>query len=241
MAKQQTSETRTKIDDINDTLSKAEIKIQQNKKVVMWIAVAVAAILVIVLGYIYFIRKPQINKANDQIGLVDNKAVTYEFSNQNNMLDSAGRAQSLAEIIQGYEAASKAGHDAGERAKLMSAVYLYKAGDYQKALTYLKDFDSSSDVVEALAKGLEGDCLVNTDKYDEAIKCYQEAANEVKDNQVLVPYFIEKEAVVQDHLKKYSVEADLYNRILKEFPLYAQANYDNYTFLIARANQLAGK
>lgn len=241
MAKEQTPDTRTKIDDINDTLSMAEVKLQQNKKLVMWIVIVAAAVVLIVLGYIYLIRVPQQNAANDKIGLVDNKALNYEFSLQSNLLDSAGQVKSLTEVIQGYEAAAKSGYDAGDRAKLMAAVYLYKSGDYQKALNYLKEFNTDSKVVEAMAKGLEGDCLVNTDKFQEAITTYQEASKVAKDNQVLLPYFLEKEAVVQDHLKNYAAEADLYTRVINDFPLYAESHYEQLQFYIARANQLAGK
>lgn len=51
-------ETRTSIDEVNDTLTGIGEKVQSNPKVVVWSCVAVAAVVAIILVYVYAIRQP---------------------------------------------------------------------------------------------------------------------------------------------------------------------------------------
>ncbi|MCM1291999.1 MAG: hypothetical protein NC111_04150 [Bacteroides sp.] len=240
MSKKESTETRTKIDDLNDSLTKAEMKVQNNKKIIMWACVIAAVLVAAVLGYIYLIYNPGKNKADTAYGVASSKEVVYQINAT--QLDSAAAATQQDAVIKAYETAAAKGHNGGNNAKLMAAVNLFKKGDYNKALTYLKDYDTKDDVIAITSKTLEGDCYVNLDKFEDAIKCFQAAAKLAKGNATLQPYCWLKEATVQRHLGNFAAEADLYKQIIDTYPEYAQVTGENYEAFYERAKiQAEGK
>ena len=80
MAKETKTETRTSIDDLNDSLVGIEQKVQENKKGIMWVCIGVAAVVCLVLVYFYAIRQPGIAAANDAIGLGDVSVIAGDAS-----------------------------------------------------------------------------------------------------------------------------------------------------------------
>ncbi|MCM1484490.1 MAG: tetratricopeptide repeat protein [Muribaculaceae bacterium] len=226
MAKENQPETRTAVDTINDQLTGIEQKVQNNQKTIMWACIIVAAIVCAVLIYIYGIRKPGIESANNAIGQAD---LTMALGND-----------SLA-LSQYQQVADEYGYEAGNRAALNAAIILYKQGKYQEALDYLNDYNPTESIIGASSKALEGDCYVNLKNYDKAIDCYRQAAKLSDKNPAYTPYFLMKEATVQRELKNYKAEAELYTTIRNEYPEYAasmQIDFDKY---ITRAETQAAE
>lgn len=227
MAKKTQPETRTAVDNINDTLSSLEQKVQNNSRPVLWALVIVIAIVSLVLVYFYGIRQPGITKANDAIGQAD---IQLTLGN-----DSVALAQ--------YQTvADEYGYDAGNRAKLNAAILLYKQGKYQDAINYLDKYKGGDNIIAAAAKSLEGDCYVNLKNYDQALKYFAEAVKISNDNPAFTPTFLMKEAVVYRELKDYSKEAATYQTILDEYPQYGQSmNIDIEKYLERAKLQAEGK
>lgn len=226
MAKDKNTETRTAVDDLNDSLTGIEQKVQNNQKFIMWACIVVAAVVALVLLYFYGIRKPGIEAANNAIGQAD--------------IELAQGNDSIA-LAQYKQVAEEYGYDAGNRAALNAAILLYQQGKYDEALSYLKDYKANEEIIGASAKSLEGDCYVNLKKYPEAIDCFKEAAKISNKNPYYTPVFLMKEATVERELKNYKAEAELYRTIKEEYPQYAasmQIDFDKY---ITRAEAQAGE
>lgn len=226
MAKDKNTETRTAVDDLNDSLTGIEQKVQNNQKFIMWACIVVAAVVALVLLYFYGIRKPGIEAANNAIGQAD--------------IELAQGNDSIA-LAQYKQVAEEYGYDAGNRAALNAAILLYQQGKYEEALSYLKDYKANEEIIGASAKSLEGDCYVNLKKYPEAIDCFKEAAKISNKNPYYTPVFLMKEATVERELKNYKAEAELYRTIKEEYPQYAasmQIDFDKY---ITRAEAQAGE
>ena len=178
------------------------------RKIMMWASIAVAAVVIGVLLYIFAYKQPAVAKGNDAIGDADRIAL-FEGN------DSTALAA--------YEAvAANHGFAAGNRAALESAIILYRQGDYQKALDYVSKFSASDNVVSPLAYGLKGDCLVNLDKLDDAVKAFSKAISAADNNPQLVPYFLQKKAVVLAAQGKFGEAAQAYKEIEEKYPFYAQ-------------------
>lgn len=208
MAKEKQTETRTSIDDINDSLTGLEQKIQKNSKALVWPIIIVAVIVAGIFVYMYGIRQPGIKAANDAIGQADIQAM------QGN--DSIALAQ--------YQAvAADYGYAAGNRANLNAAIILYKQGKYQEALDAVSKFSADDKVISAAAKSLEGDCLVNLGKYQEAVDAFAKAASISDNNPHYTPLFLMKQATVCRELKDYNKEAELYQTIITEYPAYGMS------------------
>lgn len=219
-------ETRTSIDEVNDTLTGIGEKVQSNPKVVVWSCVAVAAVVAIILLYVYVIRQPGQNAANNALGQAD-----IELLMGNDSIALAKYQQVAADH----------GYDAGNLANLNAAILLYKQGKYEDALKYLKDYSSSENIIGASAKSLEGDCYVNLKKYPEAIDCYKQAVKISDNNPHYTPAFLLKEATVLREQKDFKAEAAVYEEIMKDYPNYgAEIGVDLEKYL-ERAQDAAAK
>lgn len=226
MAKENQTENRTAVEELNDSLTGIEQKVQNNQKPIMWACVAVVAVVCAVLIYVYGIRRPGIESANNAIGQAD---LTMAMGND-----------SLA-LQQYQQVADEYGYEAGNRAQLNAAILLYQQGKYQEAINYLKNYSANESIIGASSKALEGDCYVNLKNYNEAIDCYREAAKISDKNPSYTPYFLMKEATVQRELKNYKAEADLYRTIRDEYPEYAAMQQIDFEKYIARAEAQAGE
>lgn len=178
------------------------------RSIMMWATIIAAIIVIGIIVYIFLYRQPAIQKGNEAIAEADRIALT-----QGN--DSTA-------LLAYEEVAANHGFDAGNRAKLESAIILYRNGDYQKALDYVNDYKSTDNVVAALALGLKGDCLVNLDRNADALKAFSKAISEADNNPQLVPYFTDKKATILVAEKNYSEAVKLYKEIEEKYPAYAQ-------------------
>lgn len=188
------------------------------RKIIMWALVAAAIVVIAVLVYVYCFRTPDIEKGNQAIGEADT-ALIIEGN------DSTALAQ--------YElVASKYGHHAGNRANLNAAILLFQKGEYDKALSYLKNYSPSEAIIGAAAASLEGDCYVNLDKLPEAVKSFKKAIKLSDDNPAYTPFFMMKLATVLTAQNDYAAAADLYNEINTKYPAYGpQSNIDIEKYL----------
>lgn len=144
--------------------------------------------------------------------------------------------------LQLYKEAAEAGHKSGNRAKLEVAMRLYRAADYEQALKYLNDADIDDKIVAAGAECLKGDCLVNLERYDEAVKAYKEAIAEADENPDIVPFALIKLANIYRAQKNYKAEYEAYKTILDEYPSYqfAQGQQTDIRKYMERARIAAG-
>ena len=83
MAKKQKGTPRTTLEEVNESLSTAAQRIEANKKYIYYALIAIAAIVLLVMGYIYGIRNPNLQKAKDGIGKAD---MTYLQGDTTNAL-----------------------------------------------------------------------------------------------------------------------------------------------------------
>lgn len=226
MAKENPTETRTSIDDLNDSLTGLEQKIEKNSKTLVWIGVALAAVVAVVLIYVYLIRQPGIAAANDAIGQADIQSIMGN--------DSIALAQ--------YQAvADDHGYDAGNRAALNAAIILYKQGKWQEALDYVRRYKAQDDIIAAAAKSLEGDCLVNLKQYDAAVKAFADAAAKSDENPAYTPTFLFKQATVLRELKQYKEEAAIYQQIMDDYPAFCAGMQIDIEKYLKRAQIEAGE
>ncbi len=230
MANKNEQETRTSIDELNDSLTSVTAKVEANKKPIMWAVIAVVSVIVAVLFYVSAFRTPAIEKGDNMIGEAD---LQMFLGN-----DSVALAQY-------QKVASDNSYDAGNRAALQSAIILYQKGDYQGALKSIEEFDGNGSIIETTALSLKGDCYVNLDENDEAIKCYDSAISSADGNAFIAPFFMMKKATVLHATGKHAEEAAIYESIQKDYPQYVdtymRSSGNDIQRYIERAKAEAGK
>lgn len=217
-------ETRTSIDELNESLSGLEQRVEQNKKSVIWYAVALLVVIGLGLGY-YYGKKSAKEDAGEMIGKAD-----IELMQGN---DSVALAQ--------YQAvAAEYSNGVANRANLNAAILLYQKGNYEEALKAVENYDVEEELVGAASQSLKGDCLVNLKKYDEAVAAYDEAISVANGNELYAPVFMMKKATVLSAQQKYSEAAAIYQNIKDNYSKYVNAYRVNIDKYIDRANYLAG-
>ena len=212
--------------EVNRDNQELKDKVTLSQKYIMWGMIALSAIAVIVLVYIFAVRNPGIKSADEAVGQAD-----FTLAQGND---------SLA-LAQYQQVANEYGYDAGNRATLMAATLLFQKGEYQQALDQLKNYDAKEAIVGAAAYSLEGDCYVNLQKYPEALKSYDKAISQSDDNQLYTPLFMLKKATVLREQKDYKAELKVLEAIKAKYPNYGNAYRLDIDKYIARAKYQAGE
>ena len=224
MAKKES--TRTSIDELNESLSSIEQKVENNKNYIYWVCGAIVVIAAVIVGYIYGIRNTGLEDAKSEISQAD-----IQLAQGN---DSIALVQYMA-VADGYS------NSVANRANLNAAILLYNDGKYDEAISYIGNFDPEGVIIGPASQSLLGDCYVNTGKLDEALSAYDKAIALSADNSYYTPLFMVKKATVYREQKNYAAEADIFQSIKEKYPEFSR----NYNFdvdkYLDRAKAMAGK
>ena len=199
MAKKKNQETRTKLEEINDSLSGIEQKFEQHKNIIYWSVMAVLIIALIIWAYFKFIYTPNLEKANAELAKADTELIMKQ--------DSVAALKAYEKVAKNYS------NEAGNVAKLKAATILYAQGQIKKTLNYLEDYSPKGKIVAPSSQSLLGDCYVNTKQLDKAVAAYDKAIKLAGDNKAFLPSLMLKKANVLHSLKKYNEELDIYEEI----------------------------
>ena len=214
---------------VNEQAEKAAaLKKEKTIKAVKFASIAVVAIVVIVLAYIYAVRNPAIESANEAIAQADIA-----------LLNAGEDTTKMVDVFKKYEEVSKNhGQDAGNHATLMTAIGYYQKGEYQKCIDFIDGYSKTSSTIDAGAYSLKGDCYVNLKKYDEALGCFSDALSAANENPYLAPFIMAKQARIYNEKKDYAKELEIYETIKKDYAQTAQFDVEKY---INRAKTLMEK
>ena len=214
MAKKQKGTPRTTLEEVNESLSTAAQRIEANKKYIYYALIAIAAIVLLVMGYIYGIGKAD---------------MTYLQGDTTNAL------KEYEKVFDSYS------NKPAERAAFNSAIILYQQGKNKEAAQYLEKYESNGKMVGPASQSLLGDCYVNMKQYDKAILAYDKAIKLSGENVFYTPTFMIKKANVLHAQGKYSDEAAIYQTIKDNYMQYTQAYQFNVDKYLERAKALSEK
>lgn len=175
-------------------------KARANKKTLTGLAIAVLAVVAGVLVWL-LVAQSGSRKADELVAKAD-----------------AAANDSIAMEL--YADAAKAGYKSGNRAKVELGIRLYQEGKYEEALGYLDDASLDDEIAAAGVYVLQGDCHVNLDQLDKALKCYSKAISKADNNPEIVPFVLIKEANIYRAQSKYADEAEAYKTIIEDYPKY---------------------
>lgn len=175
-------------------------KARANKKTIVGISVAIVVVIAAVLVWL-LVAQSGSRKADELIARAD-----------------AAQNDSIALTL--YADAVKAGYKSGNRAKAELGIRYYREGQYEKALQYLDDASLDDEIAAAGVYTLQGDCHVNLEQYDQALKCYNKAISKADKNPEIVPFVLIKEANIYRAQGKFADEAKAYKTIIDEYPTY---------------------
>lgn len=223
MAKKQNGSARTTIEEVNEQITGAVQRVEDNKKMITYVLTGIVAVVLLVAGYVYLVRNPNIAQAKEDISMAD----LALFQND------------TAKALEQYLAvADRFSNKPANRAHLNAAIMLYQQGKYEEAAKQLSDFDPEGNLIGPASMSLLGDCYVNLKQYDKALSAFDKAVSLSNGNELYAPVFIMKKATVLHELGKYADEAAAYQTIKDKYLVFANESRINIDKYIERANAL---
>lgn len=173
-------------------------------------------------GYQHFVVKPKEEKAVEAMF----RAEDY-FRMDSLKLALNGDGQNL-----GFEkiADKFSGTKTAELAKFYAGTCNLRLNNFDKAVKYLKDFSSSSDLIQARAYKLLGDAYAEQGKNEDALSSYKKAGRQFAKDDANSPEYLFTAAYFADRVMKNKEEAiSLYKELKEKFPSSTQAvDADNF-------------
>jgi len=106
----------------------------------------------------------------------------------------------------------------GNLAKYYAGVCYLRTGDFNKAVSYLKDFSTSAKQIQMMADGALGDAYSELNKNDDAVNAYKKAANEFPDDVTMSSEYLFRAALKLETLGKNSEALALYKELKEKYP-----------------------
>ena len=216
-------ETQNSIDALNDRLTGMGTKLEKNKKTITIAVIALLAVIIAILAYVYLVRNPKANRAAEAIGVPD-----VQLALGNDSIAMVG----YMDVAENYGLA---------RADIMAAGLLYQDGKYEEAIACLSDAKAPEELTAVASLALQGDSYAGTGDMAKAAAAYKDAIRESNANPYYTPYFMLKLARAYHIMGDYASEAETYEEINSEYPSYATGAQINLQKYITRAKTLAAR
>jgi tetratricopeptide (TPR) repeat protein len=194
---------------LEDTYTKLEKYVMDNKQQVSIISGVIVAVIVIYFGFTKYYLPKQEDKAQSQIFQAQKY---FDKDSLNLALNGDNNYPGFLKIISEYKwtkAANLSCYYVGN-------IYL-RQGKYDDAIKYLKKFSLDDKTIMALDLGQTGDAYSELGNYTDAEDYYKKAANYV-DNDVTSAMYLEKAAELLRYEKKYTEALQLFEELKQKYP-----------------------
>jgi len=219
MAKK-TNNTEEKIMAVEEALSKSEIFIEKNQKLLTIILGSIALLVLAYFGFQRFYLIPREKEAQSQMFMAEKY---FEQDSLKLALNGDGMYPGFLQIIDDYSMTKSA-----KLAHYYAGIILLNDGKFQEAIDHLEKFSLKDELVAPMAKGAIGDAYMELGKADKAAEYYLKAAD-LRVNDFTTPVFLQKAAWAYEDLGKKEDALKAYDRIRLEFPRSTEArDVDKY-------------
>lgn len=213
MAKK-TDNTEEKIMAVEEALSKSELFIEKNQKLLITLLSIVALIVLGYFGFQRFILVPREKEAQSQMFMAEKY---FEQDSLSLALNGDGSYPGFLQIIDDYGMTKSA-----KLAHYYAGVIFLNQGKYQEAIDHLEKFKTKDVMLAPMAQGAIGDAYMELGKKEEAANQYLEAADTYK-NEFTTPVFLQKAAWAFEDAGNKDKALEAYERIKTEYPRSAES------------------
>ena len=209
MAKENVMKDEERLESIESTLGKTEMFIENNKKTITAVVIA----LVIVILAIFGVKKYYIEPRNDEaMAQMFRAEQFFNADDYATALNGDGNNAGFLDIISNY-----GGTKSGNLARYYAGICYLNIGDYNNAIKYLGEYKGKDEMVKPLAIGAMGDAYLELDNAAEAAKCYERAALETR-NSFTTPMMLMKAGYSYEMVENWQKALDMYNIIKTDYP-----------------------
>jgi tetratricopeptide (TPR) repeat protein len=206
MAKKK-DKTEENITAVEEALSKSELFIERNQKV---LTIVVGVIVLLVLAF-FGVKRFYIDPREQEAKALIFKAEQYFAQDSLRLaLDGDGNYPGFLEIIDDYRWTKTS-----RLANYYAGIAFLKKGEYEEAILHLKKFRSKDFLVNNMAYAAIGDAYLELGKPEKAVNYYLRAARR-NVNDFTTPVFLMKAAQTYEHKGEWKKAIEIYERIKKE-------------------------
>jgi tetratricopeptide (TPR) repeat protein len=203
-----TNQAQEQLKTIEESLTKAEMYVEDNKNNLMIIVLAIAIGFSAFFAYDRFYVQPNENNAITEMYMAEKN---FEQNKFQEALDGDEQYAGLIEIIDTY-----GGTKAANLAEYYAGISYLRLGDAEAAIDHLDNFSSDDEMLAPIAQGAIGDAFSELGQNEEALNYYVKAA-ELRTNNFTTPVYLMKAANAAYSLGEKDQALSLYTRIQDEF------------------------
>ena len=201
------------IDNVGQALTKAELFIENNQKVITYIVSGIVILILLILGYNKLYLAPQNTEAHEQMYVAEQY---FQKDSFNLALNGDGNNWGFVKIMDEYSMTK-----AANLAHYYAGTCYFKLGKYQDAIDQLRKFSSSDKLVAPISLGTIGDAYAELGDNDKAMKFYLKAAKK-SENELTSPVYLMKAGQVSEELNDYKQALIIYKLLQEKYPVSAE-------------------
>ena len=209
MAKNKKNTQVDNLTEIESALTRTEQFLESNQKL---IGIIVGSIVIVAVGYFglnKFYLEPRSKDAQEQMFRAQNY---FEKDSFNLALNGDGNNLGFLDIIDDFGST-----DAGKLSNYYAGISYLNMGQFDKAIDYLKKFDTDDVLLGPISIGAQGDAQLELGKTDKALDLYTEAYK-MNDNDLTTPIYMLKAGELLENTSKQGDALKIYEIIKQKFP-----------------------
>lgn len=204
-----TTDNNEPIVDVQEVYSKTENFIDNNKKRLTIIVVAVLAIVGGYLGYKKMVIAPMEIEAQSAMFMAEKY---FEQDSLQLAINGDGQNYGFIDIVEEYS-----GTKSANLAHYYLGICYRNTGEYEYAIDELKSFSSDDIMISAVAIGAIGDCYMELNDVDNAISYYEKAASH-NENSLTSPIYLFKAGLAYEDVQDFAAAEKKYLAIKENYP-----------------------
>lgn len=203
--------------EIDPSLEGVQLFYEKNKKMITYVGGGLLAIIAGLVFYKFYYLPDKEKEAANEIFWAQNyfEADSFNIALKGNIMVMAPEGQ---KTMMGFEAiADEYGMTkSGALANYCAGICYLRTGKFQEAIDRLQKYDGSDEIVAPIAIGAIGDCYMELNNVDDAVKYYLKAA-EKSSNPFTAPIYLKKAGFAYELKSNYSEALNVYERIKREY------------------------
>ncbi len=208
------------LQELESALTKTEQFIEDNQKMISYIAGGIILVVAAYLGFNKFYLQPKEDEALSQMYMAENY---FERDSFNLAINGDGNYLGFLDIIDDYGITKSA-----NRAKYYTGISYLHLGQFEDALDYLNDFKTEDLLLAPVAEGAKGDAYLELGEQDKALKQYKKAYS-ASGNELTTPVYMMKAAALLESMDELEDALALYEEIKAKYPASTEGtNADRY-------------
>jgi tetratricopeptide (TPR) repeat protein len=216
--------------DVQEAYSKTERYLEENRKSLTIIIVAIVAVILGYFAWKKFYVAPREAEAMSEMFMAEKY---FEKDSLDLAINGDGNFKGFKYIIEEYGITKSA-----NLAHYYLGISYLRKGDFQLAIDHLKEFDTDDDMLGPVSIGATGDAYLELGKNEDAVGHYLKAAKKAN-NKFITPVYLMKAGMAYEELGNHKNAVKVYEQIRSDY--YDSPEGRDVERYLARAKALAEK